>query len=203
MKCLLANRGNGVAQCQVRQSDTASERIIRNNCDRVANSSAGHVNATSEGSLTDCGNRVRNIHACQTTTRECVITNGRDRIREGHIGETSAVIKSLIADGGDRAGDGHARQATAIIECPVADAGNGIGDDSVFTTCYQLITCRLDNGFAIVAGIIGRVVACHNNARQAGAVKECLLTDGTDRLTDFHTPQVFTISESLLANAGN
>ena len=77
----------------------------------------------------------------------------------------------MFADISDGVGNVNTFQAAAVKKSIFANAGDGIGDNSFFTTCYQLIAGRLDNGFAIVAGIIGRVVACHNNARQAGAVK--------------------------------
>ena len=98
--------------------------------------------------------------------RKGIFPDFGNRVGDGHVCQAVAVLERIRTDRSDRTGDGNARQAGTSIERIVTDSGDGAGNDGLLTTCYQCIACRLDNGIAVVAGIVMRVAARHGEACQ-------------------------------------
>ena len=71
------------------------------------------------------------------------------------------------------------------------------------TLVSQRVACRLDDGIAIVTGIVGRVSTGHHDARQALTVKERAAADGCDRVADGNTRQPTAAIKRISVDDGN
>ena len=85
----------------------------------------------------------------------------------------------------------------------MTDSGDGIGDDCAFTTHRQRIACRLDDGIAIVAGVVGRISAFHDEVLQVQTVVEHVVTYGSDRTGNRRTRQPFAASKGGVTDGGD
>lgn len=54
-----------------------------------------------------------------------------------------------------------------------SDMSHRIGNNRMLAPCYQRIGCRMDNGIAILTGIVSRVISINFNANQVITVQEC------------------------------
>ena len=119
-----------------------------------------------ECSVTDGGDRVRDGHVRQAITAIEGITAYRgDRITDRHTHQFIAVIERCISYRGDRIGNRHICRAAALSERSSTNGGDSARNDGVTATGDQRVACRLDDGVAIATGIVGRVSTGHHDAR--------------------------------------
>ncbi len=103
----------------------------------------------------DGSDGIRNRHAPQTTAiNERIIADGGDGIPNRHAPQAAAMTERFITDGGDGIWYRHAAQAAAMTERSIADGSDGIGYNSFFTSNYQRVRSRFNNGITAATGII-------------------------------------------------
>ena len=54
-----------------------------------------------------------------------------------------------------------------------SDMSHRIWNNRMLAPCYQRISCRMDNGIAMISGIVSRVITINFNANQVITVQEC------------------------------
>ena len=89
------------------------------------------------------------------------------------------------------------------MERIVTDGGDRVGDGRCLAANNQCIARRLDDGVAIVTGIIFWIVTIHYNARQVIAEIKWAFADESDRVGNYHTCQVTAVKECKVADGGN
>ena len=123
------------------------------------------------------------------------IADGGDRVWNCDACQAFAVAESLCTNGRHGVRNGDTRQAVESIECVVANGSDGIRDDRVFTTRDQRIACRLNNGIAIITGIVVGIPTFHGKARQTIASRERPIADESDGIRDGHACQAIAVKK--------
>ena len=91
-----------------------------------------------------------NVHEANTT-RECILSDAGDAVRDGDAGQTRTSMKCRLSDVGDSIRDENAGKTCTAVECILSDTSDSIRNLRVLTTRDQCATCRFNNGIAVAA----------------------------------------------------
>jgi len=106
-------------------------------------------------------NRVACIYyyGCQTAASiERRVSNYRDGIGDGYRGQTATSFESSGYNCRDRIRNGYGGKTTTSVESSVFNCRDGIGDYCCLTPPNQGAVLRSNDGIAVVATVINRVV---------------------------------------------
>ena len=124
-------------------------------------------------------------------------------MRDCHTRQTTATRERIIADGNDGIRDRHARQATATPERISRDGSDRIRNNRIFTSRYQRVRSRFNNGITVASGIVYNIATFHCKVRQVSAIPEQIIADGSDRIRDFHARQTTAVIEHTIADGND